>query len=295
MTALAYVNGVFGPIEEAKVSVEDRGFQFGDGVYEAVAAYDGRLFLPEAHLARMRRSAAGIALEFDFAAVDLEAVMREGLSRSGLRDALVYIQLTRGVAPRAHLFPKGVTPTVVMTFRPLPTVAVEVRERGLRARTVLDQRWANCYIKAITLLPNVLAKNEALREGYDEAIFVTRDGEVHECTSANLFVVRDGRLLLPPRTEAILHGVTQGFVIECAAGIGTVACEEVLRIADLRSADEVFMSSTSVEVLGITSIDGTPVADGRVGPVTKRLFEEFRRRSRGGEAVTGVSEEIRRA
>ncbi len=290
MTALAYVNGTFGPIDEAKVSVEDRGFQFGDGIYEAIVAYDGRLFLPEAHLARMQRSAAGIGLEFDFAAANLEAIMREGLSRSGLRDALVYVQLTRGVAPRAHVIPRGIRPTVVMTFRPLPTVAAEVRERGLRARTMVDQRWANCYIKAITLLPNVLAKNDALREGFDEAIFVTREGEVRECTSANLFVVRDGRLWLPPRTEAILHGVTQGFVIECAAGIGMDASETVLRVADLRSADEVFMSSTTVEVLGISSIDGVAVADGRVGPVTRQLFGEFRRRSRGSAGVSQARE-----
>jgi len=280
MPELAYLNGEFMPVSEAKVSIEDRGFQFGDGVYEVIVAYAGRLFLPEQHMHRLRRSAGAIGLDYPFDSAPLEPVIAEGLRRSGFRDALVYIQLTRGAAPRSHALPSGLKPTVVMTFKTLPVVPEALRERGLRVMTTTDMRWATCYIKAITLLPNILARNEALRRGYDDAIFVTKDGEVRECTSANLFIAVEGELIIPPRTEAILHGVTQAFLLECAAGIGVPVREQAFNVAALRAADEVFMSGTTVECLAITSVDGTPIADGRAGPITKRLHEEFSRRVR---------------
>ena len=280
MGELAYVNGAFGPIGEAKVSVEDRGFQFGDGIYEVIVAYDGRLFLVEQHLRRLRRSAAGIALDYDFEGRSLEPIIAEGLRRSELGDALIYVQITRGAAPRSHAIPAGLTPTVVMTFKPLPRLPDGLRERGAKVITTLDTRWANCYIKAITLLPNVLAKNDALRRGYDDAIFVSADGEVRECTSANIFVVSRGSLLIPPRNESILHGVTQGYLIELASSIGLNVREEVVRLESLRRADEVFMSGTAAEVLAITSIDDRVVGDGHVGPITQRLYHEFLARTR---------------
>jgi D-alanine transaminase len=282
MGELAYVNGVFGPIAEAKVSIEDRGFQFGDGIYEVLVAYDGRLFLVEQHMRRLRRSAAGIALDYDFEARPLEPIIAEGLRRSELRDALIYIQITRGAAPRSHTIPAGLTPTVVMTFKPLPRLPDELRERGAKVITMPDSRWANCYIKAITLLPNVLAKNEALRRGYDDAIFVTAEGEVRECTSANIFIVSGGSLLIPPRNESILHGVTQGYLIELASSIRLNVREEVIHLELLRRADEVFMSGTAAEVLAITSIDDRPVSNGRLGPITQRLYDEFLSRTRSG-------------
>jgi len=280
MPELAYVNGVFGPIAEATVSIEDRGFQFGDGVYEVIVAYDGRLFLLELHMRRLRRSAAAIMLDYDFDEDPLEPVIAEGLRRCGFLDALVYVQLTRGVAPRSHEIPENITPTVVMTFKPLPVVPDELRQRGARMMTTLDTRWANCYVKAIILLPNVIAKNEALRRGYDDAIFVTETGEVRECTAYNLFIAKGGKLTIPPRTESILHGVTQGLLLECAAAIGLKVNEEAFDIATLCAADEVFMSGTTVDALGITSVDDQPIGDSRVGPITRRLYEEFVKRSR---------------
>lgn len=279
MGELAYVNGVFGPIAEAKVSIEDRGFQFGDGIYEVIAAYKGKLFLVERHMSRLRRSAAGIGLEYDFEGRALEPIIADGLRRSELGDAMVYIQITRGVAPRSHAIPKGLTPTVVMTFKPLPRLPDGLRERGANVITTVDTRWANCYIKAITLLPNILTKNEALRRGYDDAIFVTADGEVRECTAANVFLVKTGDLFFPVRNESILRGVTQGFLIECAQAIGIGVRESTIPVESLRRADEVFMSGTAAEVLAITSIDDRPVGDGRVGPITQRLYEEFLRQT----------------
>ncbi len=279
MGELAYVNGVFGPIGGANVSIEDRGFQFGDGIYEVIAAYDGNLFLVEKHMQRLRRSAAGILLDYDFEGRPLEPIIAEGLRRSELREALIYVQITRGAAPRSHAIPAGLTPTVVMTFKSLPRLPEGLRERGARVITTLDNRWANCYIKAITLLPNVLAKNGAIQRGYDDAIFMTAEGEVRECTSANIFIVSAGTLLIPPRNESILHGVTQGFLIELASAIGLSVHEQVVRLESLRGADEVFMSGTAAEVLGITSIDDTSVGDGRVGSITRRLYKEFLRQT----------------
>ena len=278
MPELAYVNGRFTPLAEATVSIEDRGMQFGDGVYEVVVAYDGRLFQLESHMQRLRRSAAGIGLEYDFDGKPLENVLREGLKRCGFDDAMIYIQLTRGTAPRVHLIPEGMEPTVIMTFKPRPVAAEEVLRRGLKVMTTPEARWANCYIKAITLLPNILARTEAHRRGYDDAIFVTEAGEVRECTSSNIFIVTGNVIRFPPRTHSVLHGVTQSFLFDCAAAIDLETREDAFNVDTLCSADEVFMSSTSHEVAGVTFIDGNPVADAQVGAITKRLHAEFRRR-----------------
>lgn len=285
MPELAYVNGVFGPIAEATVSIEDRGFQFGDGVYEVIATYGGRLFQLDAHLRRLRKSLAAIQLSYDLNAHPLEPIIEEGLRLSDLGDTMVYLQLTRGVAPRAHAAPPHMTPTLVMTFKPLPTVPDDLRRRGLSVMTTPDNRWQNCYVKAITLLPNTLAKSDAVRRGYDDAVFVTGTGEIRECTASNIFLVKDGKLETPPRTESILHGVTLGFLLECAAAIDLTVTERVLPKSALLGADEVFMSGTTVEALGITSIDDQPVGDGRVGPITQRLYEEFNRRVHGYEGA----------
>ncbi|MCH7592333.1 MAG: aminotransferase class IV [Planctomycetes bacterium] len=278
MPELAYVNGRFMPIADAMVSIEDRGMQFGDGVYEVIVAYDGRLFQLESHMQRLRRSAAAIGLVYDFDNKPLEDVLSEGLRRSGFDDAMIYVQLTRGTAPRVHLIPEGLTPTVIMTFKPRPVVPEDLVRCGMSVMTTPETRWANCYIKAITLLPNILARTEADRRGYDDAIFVTEAGEVRECTASNIFIVNGNVLRFPLRNEAVLHGVTQSLLLNCAAAIDLETREEAFDVTALRSADEVFMSGTSLEVLGVTSIDGNAVADGKVGAVTKRLHAEFLRR-----------------
>ncbi len=280
MSEVAYVNGVYGPIAEAKVSIEDRGFQFGDGVYEVIVAYNGKPFLLDRHMRRLRKSAAGISLDYDFDGKPLEPIIGEGLRRSELGDAMVYLQITRGVAPRSHAIPAGMTPTVVMTFKPLPAIPEELRRRGAKVVTTLDTRWAHCYIKAITLLPNILAKSDAIRRGYDDAIFVTASGEVRECTSANIFAIKEGAIRFPLRTESILHGVTQGYLLELARAAGLRVQEESVSVDSLRNADEVFMSGTVGEVLAITSIDDRPVGNGNVGPITQRLYDEFIRKAR---------------
>lgn len=278
MPEIAYVNGEFGPVADAKVSIEDRGYQFGDGIYEVLVAYGDGIFLLEPHIQRMRRSAATIRIDYDFDAAPLDPIITEGLKRSAFSQTMIYVQLTRGVAPRSHEIPQGMTPTLVMTFKPLTPWPDELRRNGVKIMTVPDVRWANCFVKAITLLPNILAKHEAAAQGFDDALFVSPEGEVRECTSANVFVVKNGRLRFPPRTHSVLHGITQGFLLECAEAIDVAADERAISLDTLRDADEVFMSSTRVDVLGITQIDDRPVGDGRVGPVTQALYRQFSER-----------------
>lgn len=280
MPELAYVNGVFTDLCDAKVSVEDRGFQFGDGVYEVVVSHSGRIFLLEQHMRRLKGSLEAIQIAYDLAANPLEPIIAEGIQRSGLTDAMVYIQITRGVAPRSHTIPKRITPTLVMTFKPFPEIPDEVRRRGAAIMTMRDTRWTKCYIKAITLLPNVLAKTEAVHRGFDDALFVDDAGQVRECTSANVFLVSDRQIVSPPRTEAVLHGITQAFLFECAAAAGCRVAEQSFDVDALIHADEVFVSSSLVEVLGVTSIDGHQIADGSVGPMTQRLLDEYRKQIR---------------
>lgn len=275
MPELAYVNGTFQPIHEARIPIEDRGFQFGHGVYEVIVSYDRRLFMPEEHMQRLRTSAKAAGVSYDFERKPLLPIVEEGIARSGFPDAMVYIQLTAGVSPRTHLCPPDLEPSVIMTFKPKPVLADELRRRGARVLTVRDDRWSQCYIKAITLLPNVLAKTEAVRQGCDDAVFVTESGEARECTSANLFIVKDGHVRFPPRNHSVLHGITQRFILQCAEAVGVPMEEAVISVDALRSADEVFMSSTIVEVLGITAIDGAPVGTGRVGLITEKLHEAF--------------------
>ncbi|MFQ5591091.1 MAG: aminotransferase class IV [Phycisphaerae bacterium] len=284
-TELAYLDGAFVSLPEAKVSIEDRGLQFGDAIYEVIAAYDGRPFLAEQHLARLKRSAAAIDLEIDLDAPPLRPVITEGLRRSGLTDALIYLQITRGVAPRSHEIPEGITPTVIMTFKPLPAISDERRRRGVRVTTLPDTRWAKCHIKATTLLANVLAKSEALRRGYDDAVFVTEEGQVRECTAANIFVVQRSCITTPCRTESVLHGITQSVIFDCTAAIGVDIAEQSIHVDALQHADEVFMSSTAVEVLAITSINDAPVGNGQVGLVTQGIHREFQARTRGSSPI----------
>ncbi len=277
---LAYLNGTFSPISEAKVSIEDRGFQFGDSIYEVIFAYGGKLFELDAHLTRLRTSLEAIDLCYDFEADGLVEAIREGVRRCEFSDVMVYLQVTRGVAPRNHTIPDGITPTVVITFKAIPPIPPELHARGARLKTFPETRWANCYIKATTLLPNVLAKSRAKRAGYDDAIFVTDQGEVRESTSANIYVVEGKTVIYPQRDKSVLHGITQRFLGGCMEAIGVRAEEGLISLDRLFQADEVFISSTAVEVLAVTSVDGKAIAKGEVGPITHGLYEEFRRRTR---------------
>ncbi|NOS99492.1 MAG: D-amino acid aminotransferase [Phycisphaerales bacterium] len=275
MGELAYVNGRFCELAEAVVSIEDRGFQFADGVYEVAVALGGRVFRLGEHLERLRRSMASISLEADWAELGLERAIDEGLRRSGFDQSLIYVQITRGVQPRSHVIAKGLKPTVVMTFKRRAPLDPGQRERGLHVVTVDDFRWMRCDIKAIALLPNVMAKNKAIGDGYDDALFVGPDGEVREGTSANVFAIRGGRLVTPSVDEPILHGITRRYVLECAQRADVPNEQRRLSVDDLASADEAFISSTSVDILSVTRLNGRLIGTGRPGPVTQRLYRTF--------------------
>ena len=274
--SVVYLNGDFLPSRDAKVSVDDRGFLFGDGVYEVTPAYGGRLFRFPQHLARMRKGLAAIGIEFDAAV--LEAVKNELLARNGLDQAsaaYVYVQVTRGVAPRSHAFPNPPAPPGVYGFAKLYHRPSRERwAKGFRAVTVPDQRWARADIKAIALLPNVLAQQQAVDAGVGNAVFV-RDGMAMEGAHNNLFAVLDGVLTTPPKSNYILHGVTRDFVIELARRLNVPVNEHAIPLAELYGADELFFTGTTTEIRPAVEVDGRTIGSGKPGPATRRLFEVF--------------------
>lgn len=281
MPNIAFVNGRFLPLRRAKVSVEDRGFQFGDGVYELIRAYGGRLFHPESHLERLRESAAILSLSDPYAPGRWLTILKEALKRSGYREAKIYIQLTRGTAPRNHPFPSRARPTVVVTVRRLIPLSASVRSRGVSIVTTPDIRWGRCDAKSVNLIANVLAKQQAIEAGAFEAVFVADTGDVTEGSGSNVFIVKDGRVRTPVKGSRILSGITRERVIGLAKSEGVEVIEESVTPGDLVAADEVFLTSTSLEVLGVVKVDGRKVGSGRPGPLTRTLAERFTELTRG--------------
>jgi D-alanine transaminase len=274
MADVAFLNGRFLPLAEAMVSVEDRGFLFGDGVYEVIRTYGGALFQLDAHLARLDRSAAAIGLAMPHAPGEWPELIREAIRRGGHAESKVYLQVTRGVAPRDHAFPQGVQPTVLLTVRAMWPLTLEVRSQGVRAVTMEDVRWGRCDIKSLNLLPNVLARQRAKEADTFEAIFV-KDGLITEGSVSNVMLARNGALMTPPEGPGILSGVTRQVVLDLARKDGLFVRECAVSLDDLRTADEVFLTGTTVEVLSVTSVDGREVGSGRPGPVARRLQERF--------------------
>lgn len=275
MPELAYVNGTFCKLSEATVSIQDRGFQFADGVYEVVVAFGERIFRLAEHLERLKRSLEGIRLPIEHCSEDFEVMIREGIRRAGFESTLVYVQVTRGTCPRAQVATDPGPPTVVATFTERKPLERELQARGLSVCTTEDIRWARCAVKSTALLPNVMAKTEALDAGYDDAIFVAPDGEVREATAANVFVAHQGQLRTPPKSDHILHGVTRSYVLECAGRIGLPAREESIMRDELRKADEVFLCSTTLDIAAVCRVDDRPIGLGTPGPLTKALHDEF--------------------
>jgi len=270
MPDIAFVNGRFLPWSEATVSIDDRGFQFGDGVYEVIRTYRSTPFELEAHLARLDRSMKELTLSQPYSRTQWAQWIRQGLSQAGYQEAKVYIQITRGVAPRDHAFPADSVPTVVMTIRELRPLALQIRQDGVIARTCDDLRWGRCDIKSVNLLANVLAREEAKQAGVFEAILV-RDGLVTEGSLSNVMAVRSGAIVTAPEGPRILSGVTRTVVLGLAKKEGIPVEERFMTVDALYAADEVFLTGTTVEVLGVVRVDGRPIGSGRPGPITKIL------------------------
>ncbi len=274
MPEIAFLNGEFMPIEEAKVPVDDRGYQFGDGVYEVIESYKGRLWALERHLNRLRRSLSEIGIS-GITVDEIRERILEIHKKSGISRALVYVQVTRGVSPRRHAWMEvSLKPTLLITVREFEPVPEDLREKGIRTITLPEMRWGRRDIKSINLLPNVLAAQRAWEAGAYEAIFVD-NGYITEGAHNNIFAVRDGRLFTPQEGPHILSGITRGLVIEMAKEEGIPVEEGPLSYEALLEADEVFLTGTGVEVLGVVSVDGRRIGSGEVGPMTRRLYEMF--------------------
>ena len=276
MPEIAYVNGSFMPIADAVVSIEDRGFQFADGVYEVLATYKGELYAPEAHYQRLERSLAALCIDLDIGQYGLRERVLEGIQHSGFTDVLVYIQITRGKAPRHHEFPvPKAEPTVVMTVKEVRRPPAEFYRMGVRVISQPDLRWKRCDIKSIALLPNILAKQTAAAAGAYEALLVNAEGQVTEGSSTSAFCVRQGVVWTAPEGSHILPSITRAVLLRLARA-GAIAVEEAsLGLDQYLAADEVFLAGTTTEAMPVVQIDGEQIGDGRPGPLTRRIRLAF--------------------
>ena len=277
MNDLIWINGEIMPMSDARIGVEDRGFQFADGVYEVIRLYGGRPFTLEPHLDRLTQSARGIDLNVPLDKASLTAEIRKLAAKSGVGDGMVYLQLTRGVAPRNHLFPDGAKPTLLFYARPLPPPHLPGEGEGCKLIAVSDERWKRCWIKSIALLPNVLAKNQAVAAGADEAVFID-GGVVTECSASNLFAVIGGKLVTHPVGSKVLPGITRNVLLDCAATLGIEVDERGFLEEEALRASELFITSTTREVSWVARWNDRYIGQARCGQVTLSLHKELRRR-----------------
>ena len=274
---IVYFNGQFLPKKDVHISPDDRGFLFGDGVYEVVRAYDGRLFEAEAHFERLARSLK--ALRFPGPDVSVFGDVAQRLMRDNdLRDAALYIQITRGAAPRRHAFPGPDTPPTVYATVYAPQTSRQKWDEGVRAILVPDMRWARCDIKTIALPPNVLASQRAAEAGVEEALLV-RDGVLIEGSHTNVCAVIEGTLYTYPKTPQILPGITRQVVLELCGQLGIPYREEAVFEDQLDRVEELMILGTTTEVMPVVEVDQRRIGDGRPGPVTRRLQQAYRQRA----------------
>ncbi|MDA8335704.1 MAG: aminotransferase class IV [Peptococcaceae bacterium] len=271
MPELVYWNGRQLDPRTASISINDRGFLFGDGVYEVIRSYNGKLFSLEEHLRRLELSMA--ALDLARPETDLAGLIRELFAKSGLSDAKVYLQITRGSEPRNHLFSLDLEPNLYINVSPAPAAAGELGR--VSAVTVPDLRWHMCNVKSTSLVANIMAKHRARQAGAQDAVFV-RDGVVTEAASSNVFLVEDGCLFTHPADNHVLAGVTRKHVLALAREAGIPVREEKVGRERLNAATEVFLSDTVHDVHPVVRIDGQPVGGGTPGPVAVRLAAAFR-------------------
>ena len=274
---IVYLNGQFLPLEQASVSVMDRGFLFGEGVYEVIPAYGGHLLRLDEHLQRLQNSLDGARIPNPLPADEWKRVLRHLLEKNVGEEQSVYLQVTRGVGPkRDHAFPAEVKPTVFAMINPIPPVSRQTLEQGVSATTLDDIRWQACNIKSTALLANTLLRQKALDAGCAEAILI-RDGYATEGTVSNVFAVINGRLRTPPKGPLLLPGITRDLVLELAQEEG-IDCEEApISEAELRNAQEIWVTSSTKEIMPVVMLDGKPVGDGKAGKVWSKMIEAYQR------------------
>ncbi|MBA4533518.1 D-amino-acid transaminase [Brevibacillus halotolerans] len=270
-----YVDGVWYKPDEPAIFPEDRGYQFGDGIYEVVRIYNGRFYQWDEHMIRLERSAKELSLTIP-TRTELTEIAHKVLRQYSLQfseDAILYMQITRGVSERQFTFPSNTRP--LLTMYAVPKLRpIQQMQNGLRAGLVDDIRWLRCDIKSLNLLGATWAKQQATEQGVDEAI-LHRNGTITEATSANLFAVKDGKIHTHPATNLILHGITRRTVIQLAKTLGIPVVEEVFSVNFAQMADELFITGTTSEITPIIELQGSPVGDGKVGTIVRRLQEVF--------------------
>jgi D-alanine transaminase len=271
---IVYLNGEFLPLGEARIPVLDRGFIYGDGVYEVIPVYHRAPFRMPHHLKRLQYSLDGIRLANPMDDASWDALVRDLVARQPFDDQAVYLQVTRGVAKRDHAFPKGVPPTVFMMSNPLPLPSREQIDRGVAVVTAEDNRWHRCDLKTTSLIGNVLMRQRAADLGAVETVMF-RDGWLTEASASNVLVVRAGTIVAPPKDQQILPGITYDAALEFAREAGMPMDIRPVRREEALAADEMWLSSSTKEVLAITTLDGRPFGSGVPGPMFRRMYAAF--------------------
>ncbi|MDD9265510.1 D-amino-acid transaminase [Paenibacillus sp. GCM10023248] len=259
--------------QDLHVSPDDRGYYFGDGIYEVFRVYNGHLYEADAHMQRLARTASEVRIELPYPVQRIEEILTGLVARNHLIEGTVYLQVTRGEAPRAHPFPQQSEPVMLAYCTEVPRPAATIHN-GIKTITFADIRWLRCDLKTLNLLPNVMAKQAALDHGVQEVI-LHREGTVTECSASNIMMIKDGVLYTHPANHLILHGITRAVVLRLARSIGIPVSEEAFTTEQLMLADEAFITGTTVEVTPILEVDGAAIGTGVPGPQTRRLQEEF--------------------
>ncbi len=271
-----YLNGRFLPLAEAGISPLDRGFLYGDGVYEVIPVYSRRVFRVDEHLKRLQATLDGIKLANPLTADGWKEVVFKLIESAPWEDQSIYLQVTRGADDkRDHAFPPASVPPTAFAFSsPLVTTPADIRAKGVAAITLPDLRWSRCDLKVISLLANVLARQQAVEQGCAEALLI-RDGFMKEGAASNIFIVKDGVLCAPPKTQLMLPGITYDVILELAESHGQPVKIAEIEETELRAADEVWMTSSTKEILAITTLDGQPVGTGKPGPLAGQMWQWY--------------------
>jgi D-alanine transaminase len=271
---IVYLNGDYLTLEEARIPVLDRGFIFGDGVYEVIPVYDRKPFRLHHHLERLQHSLDGIRLRNPLASEDWETRISRIVAEAEWEDQGIYLQVTRGPAPRDHAFPKVISPTVFIMATALTTPTDEIVKRGVAAITAVDNRWLHCDLKTTSLLANVLLRQLSVDAGCAETILV-RDGLISEGSASNIFMVKDGMVLAPPKSHLMLPGITYDVVLELVVAEGLPHAVRPITDTELRAADEIWLTSSTKEITAVIALDGKPVGKGKPGPIFQHMYSAY--------------------
>jgi D-alanine transaminase len=281
---LVYLNGSLTPLSDAKIPVLDRGFIFGDGIYEVIPVYQGRMFRPDQHLARLERSLAAVGIANPHSKAAWLDLIGQVMAAQELPDQLVYLQVTRGVAKRAHAFPAHSTPTVFIMSNPLTPVSATARAHGVACVSLEDVRWQRCDIKSTSLLGNVLAAQFAAEHDAVESIQF-RAGYLTEASASNVWIVQDGILIGPPKDTLILEGIRYGLMEELCAASGIGFASRRIAREEVFAADEVLLSSATKEILAVSTLDGHSIGNGQPGPIYQKLYAAYQHAKQCGAPV----------